>query len=297
MASKNLIYLAHGNELFLYETLFSIVSFYHYHPDSDIKITVYTDRPDFFHTQTGGRVATLAMDPETIKKWSGPEHFVHLVKIEMLRDFVSRCPGEKYLYLDSDTVFTGTVEKVFQTIGPSSFAMHLNEGDMYKSKAINIRRLARFLRSTAYHSAAFDMWNAGVIGFDDAGKYILDEVLATTHLLYPRHHTHIMEQFAFSWHFQKEGTLQSTDHLIYHYWFAKKFRDIIAAFFEFYKEERFEVWVEKYGNLRPEHMLQQVYAYKFGTFAEKMKIRLSTFSKGKIKKVQWDQIDREARNR
>lgn len=288
MASKNLIYLAHGNKDFLYETLFSIVSFYHYHPDSNIKITVYTDQPDFFHTKTEGRVATIAIDPETIKKWKGPENFIHLVKIEMLKDFVLRCPNEKYLYLDSDAVFTKSIENVFQTIGVSSFAMHVNEGDIYKSKVINIRRLAQFLKSTDYHSNTFDMWNAGVIGLDYSDKDILDEVLATTNLLYPKHHTHIMEQFAFSWHFQQKGKIQPVDHLIYHYWFAKKFRNIVLDFFKIYKNESFDVWVEKYGNIQPEQMLRQVYDYKFGTFAEKVKIKLSTFSKGKIKKVRWD---------
>lgn len=285
--SYHLIYLAHGDEIFLYETLLSIASFYSKNDNYNINICVYTDNPCFFEEKCDKRVNTIFIDKEILIKWKGEHNFIHLVKIEVLKDYCSKFSGGKYLFVDSDTFFTKNIRYLFEKISENSFVMHENEGLIKNSNRSHLKRLYKFLKNQPYDIDNCEMWNSGVIGFDSQNRNILDFILQTTEALYPQHQTHIMEQFAFAYHFQKQGTIKSTYSEIHHYWYGKKIRKTIVDFFNFYQQESFEVWVKKCEQVNPEKVLAEVYKYKFGSFITKLWIKTTTFSKGRIKKIKF----------
>jgi lipopolysaccharide biosynthesis glycosyltransferase len=172
---------------------------------------------------------------------------VHRVKIEVLRDFTATHQGQ-ILYLDTDVVFTRPVTEIFEQLAEGKLYMHVMEGYVHHSDNTVFRKLSGFFRQTAVtvHNVPVaipekaTMWNAGVLGFHSRYAYLLDEVLAFTDEVYRQFPKHVVEQFAFSLHFQQTAPLLSAHTSIYHYWNLKELRPVLASFFAHFRDKNWD---------------------------------------------------------
>ncbi len=79
-----LVYQAYGSIDILHECVYSILSFYKTNPNSDVRITIYTDSKPYLQSYLGQKVSYQEIDQGRIDLWKGKAAFVHRVKIKML---------------------------------------------------------------------------------------------------------------------------------------------------------------------------------------------------------------------
>ncbi len=240
-----IVYLSYGNEGILQECAYSLLSLsrlYAAEEWANTEIWIYTDNPSLF---TSFKDCPLplhyrTLDKETIKLWRGTIDFAHRVKIEALRDLVKDKTGN-ILYVDTDSVYTHRIDKVWEKIQSGRLYMHVMEGIVSDQGNLVLQKLDRHLRKNAVkkvngkplHNLA--MWNAGVLGFNTAHKHLLDEVLAFTDSQYPLFPKHVVEQFAFSVYFQETAPVLAAASYIVHYWHLKEMRAVLASFFAHFR--------------------------------------------------------------
>jgi len=229
---KNLVYLSYGPGLHEQEITFSILSAYHWLGvgDPDMRIVIYTDRPETFSTL---KVATVVLDASTLKEWAGPAGFGHRRKILALRDALQRFDGPSAI-LDGDTYFRRSPWKLFDRIGPGRAVMHLREGSMDFLPGPVHGELVSLLRdggpwadlsgAALSISASAPMWNSGVIGADPSDVRLLDESIHLTDQLSSRSKLHTLEQFALGTVLGRETRLREVGDIVFHYW-DRSYRD------------------------------------------------------------------------
>ena len=241
-----IVFLCYGNGGTLYECAYSLLSLSRLYTVDELKNTeiwIYTDQPDFFRSFKGCKLPLhyRQLDAATIKQWRGEINFSHRMKIEMLRDLTTDRTGSVF-YVDSDSVFTQRIDHVWDDISNGELYMHLMEGKVSGRGNKIFEKLDDHLSKTATEKINgkpvndLAMWNAGVLGFDTKYRYLLDEALAYTDKEYPKFSKHIVEQFAFSRCFQKEGNVKAAALYILHYWILKEARTVLHSFFEHFKE-------------------------------------------------------------
>lgn len=284
---KYLLYQAYGNMAIIQEALYSILSFYRLHPNTeDVQVIVYTDTVDPFNELFAGKgLQCIAVSAEQIKEWKGEINFVHRLKIKVLQDFFRRYKGD-VIYLDSDTCFTQPIDVLWQSIAGGKLLMHTREGKV--SDRINpvFKKLADFLSSNVILlkdggrisiPSSTDMWNAGVLGLTASHQALLDKVLLLTDSMYPVYPKHIVEQFAFSYYFQQEAEVLPAESCIYHYWNFKEFRSVLADFFEHYKGEGIDAMLKGMQKIEPMRLSKAKAKFeslgKMAKFFRKMKVK------------------------
>lgn len=252
-----IIYQAYGGQDFINECRYSVLKYlqvYNLTPPAGTAIVVYTDTPaafaDFQPFLKQLDVRTLAK--EEVKKWRGAIDFVHRVKIEMLLDYLQTFSGN-VLYCDTDTYLTTPVEPLFEDLQQGRFYLHEYEGVIDKTINPSFHKWQKFLSSTPVRynnkdlvfSTSLQMFNAGVVGLNSDKKEVLQDVLALTDAVYRQFPKHIAEQFAFSYCFQKIGSVSSADDAIAHYWNLKEFRQLLQTFFRVNGEESIPNLIKK----------------------------------------------------
>ena len=116
---------------------------------------------------------------------------------------------------------------------------------------------------------------------------LFDDALTLTDTIYPENPNHVVEQFAFSYLFQtKSDKIVEAEPLIHHYWYFKEFRGILEQFFEKYKSKSFEELLALYSNIDPEYLGAEKLRYKNASFVEKIRIKITTLRKWKIRDYQ-----------
>jgi hypothetical protein len=274
-----IIYQAHGHLDFYNEALYSIISFYKFHPNTDIKIAIYTDNIPFFENYLPKEVIYIPINAEQIKEWKGQINFIHRVKINIIQDFTAKFSGN-YLYLDTDTYFTACIDAVFKNIASNALYLEKYEGDLFESKSRTMKPIAAFFKNNSAFKTAkdsnpisvlppFSMWNAGAIGFNSNYIHLLDKVMVLTDALYPKLELHIIEQFSFCYYFQKSSPPLVTVDCIEHYWAFKEFRPILNEFFLFNKEKDLNSLISKIDNINPVYLSKEKRDYKTKSFFEK----------------------------
>lgn len=269
---SHIIFQAYGNEGILHECALALLTFCRYHSPEELDrviVTIYTDRPDFFERFRGCpiRFQFREISPQRIREWRGEIDFLHRVKIAMLADFLQDHEGQ-VLYLDTDICFTGSVADFFHHIHHGRRYMHIMEGLVHHSGNVMLRKLSGFLaknRSLEVNGKALfipediAMWNAGVLGFSSSDKELVQQVLEFTDAVYRKFPKHTVEQFAFSYFFQKDAALLSAHTRISHYWNLKELRVILESFFSYFRECDWEELV-RYSILiqLPDPMQQKV---------------------------------------
>jgi hypothetical protein len=223
---KNLVYLSYGRGPHEQENAFSMLSAYHWlgvgRPD--IRIVVYTDRPESFEALG---VAMVELDAKTAEEWAGPAGFGHRRKIMAVRDAMQRFDGPTAL-LDGDTYFRRSPHWLFGRIAPGRSVMHLREGRVKSLPGGPHAELSSLLQSgpaltdlagnVLSLSAATVMWNSGVIGVHPADRHVLDEAIHLTDQLCSRSKLHTLEQFALGVSLGRQTSLRETGDVVFHYW-------------------------------------------------------------------------------
>jgi len=247
----NLVYQAYGNLQIIRQSLFSIASLLQVAPDFDGKIFIYTDRVDELKKFLGQdpRFVLREIQPKLIEDWSGPLRFVHRVKLKVLLDVLMQASG-RIVYLDGDTIFRQNPSALFSSISPQNSLMHVSEFELSRPGGILPKKIARFVKGKVFKlpqdgpqaspvnqelkvDLNFSMWNAGVIGFDEANRKFLPRALAFTDIAYGEYQKHVMEQLAVSVCLQERGKVSACDEVIEHYWQHKVFfQQIIDSYLE-----------------------------------------------------------------
>ncbi|MFB9865283.1 hypothetical protein [Rufibacter immobilis] len=218
------------------------------------------------------------MSADQIQQWRGELDFVHRVKIMVLRDFIQQHEGT-VLYLDTDTVITGSLDHIFSLLEDGkSYVMHENEGPISSRKNSIFKKVDTFLRNTSTGiSPDTPMNNAGVLGFRSSDKQMLDDVLATTDRLYQLYQKHIIEQLAFSFHMNKlaQKPVYTATQEIFHYWDFKEFRGVLNVFFRHFQGQRYQRLVEHMELIQPQKLILPKRAYESLPFFSKAWRKLS----------------------
>lgn len=272
--SNAILYQAYGGDDFINECKYSLLNYlqvYNLKPPPQTAVVIYTDKPhlfsDFFPFIQ--QFICKQVSPETIQFWRGPQNFVHRFKIEMIADYLQSFSGN-LLYCDTDTYLKGPVEEIFGDIEEGSFYMHEYEGVLNKTTSPSFHKWETFLSSTpvAYNgkkvefSRGLKMYNAGVVGLNSRHKEVLHDVLALTDAVYQKFPKHITEQFAFSYCFQKTGTIKPSDFAVAHYWNLKEFRSLLSFFFTKNMEESIPNLVKKLHYIDAMAIMQHKTSYK-----------------------------------
>lgn len=216
----------YGKERILREAKYCVLSLLKFIKDKPgYKIVLYTDNAPFFE-DIKEYVVFEPLLPKTVQEWKGPQNFVHRVKIMMLLDFAAKYEG-KFIYLDSDTWFKQSPEKLFDLIDSQNALLHLPEAQLKSNANPIIKKIHWFVKNNSFTLARgekinipteYYMWNAGVIGLPTSAKYVIEKVLQLTDAMLAAYQKHVMEQLAFSYFLQKEFTTHRCDNTIEHYW-------------------------------------------------------------------------------
>jgi hypothetical protein len=270
-----LLYQAYGKKEIIDEAIFSIISFFNASSKStqvSTSIIVYTDSIPSFQKIFGNQSPIIfeILNADTIKEWRGEIDFVHRVKIKMLQDFFEKYDGS-VLYVDTDTYFLQDIVPLFDEIKARKVFMHISEGRIDSCKNPIFKKMYRIFkkntfllpdRSPIQIPVSTDMWNAGVIGMHSFYLPILDKVLNLTDALYHRHAKHVMEQFSFSYYFQQNNTIYSSQQYIFHYWNFKELRLILADLFSRYNNKSVEEWCELSKKIVPMDLIKPKLEYE-----------------------------------
>lgn len=245
-----IVFQCYGHERVFLECTYALLSLSRlYGADklSNTEIWIYTDNTGWFSSFKDCRLPLnyKEINNAIIKKWRGNIDFVHRVKIETLKDFTSDKKGN-ILYVDTDIVFTHSIDKMMKDINEGKLYMHIMEGIISEEDNAVFKKLNKYLQKGGGRALegkplqSMAMWNAGVLGFNTRYADLLDKVLAFTDEEYPKYPKHIVEQFAFSAFFQLEDTVKAAAPYIFHYWNLKEAGDVLSSFFGHFKDKSWE---------------------------------------------------------
>ena len=250
---NHVVYHAYGNSANLHEAALSMLSFFRHNAPQLAEVHVYTDDALFFKNIFRQAVSCHDLPQATVKKWRGEIDFVHRVKVEMLRDFVSTQQGN-VLYLDTDTFVLSNLTEIFTRLESGNLYMHTDEGALSDKANPMMRKTHKFVSRQAIPVNGVSvklppdmhMWNAGVLGFNTKKSELLNDVLNLTDAMHPLFPKHVVEQLAFSFYINRNGIVQPAEQWIYHYWDFKEFRVVLQQYFEAHPTATFE---EHFANL------------------------------------------------
>jgi hypothetical protein len=278
MQQRTILFQAYGNEGILLECKFALLQLLKYNDSNAFNMVLYTDNELFFKPvlQQFSHYETVQLNQETIKEWRGEIDFVHRVKIEMLLHFFTTHSGT-VIYFDTDTYCNASITPIFDAIEKGSIFMHTHEGNLADRNSIVFKKWNRFLKAgnIQYNGNAItnidgiQMWNAGVLGFSDQYLPKLKKVLELTDQIYPTFSKHTVEQFAFSYIFQKTTSIQAADKIIYHYWDLKEYKTLLKYFFEKNQPLSLQQQSGKLQTMLPELIFTEKMLYKKLPFFKK----------------------------
>ncbi len=262
MKPNYIILQAWGHSDILLQGLYHLLSFAFYHPHQTKQITfiIGTDNPAIFKpAEEHLHIQYIKMPPQRRADWMGKTKLIHRLKIKLIQTAVELFPHANYLYVDSDTNYLQSVIPLFEHLSASCVIMHQNEGNLLLTQRPRNRlfRQALQLKALAHLDNNIDLWNAGVIGFQDPS--ILTPVLELTDLFYDATHSvrkyktlaNLAEQFAFSYYLTKNKII-TAENYIFHYWNFKEFSQVLQIFFEKLKYEDWENRLIQSQNILPQ---------------------------------------------
>lgn len=128
-------------------------------------IFVITTNPEYFSCISN--IHIISVSRKTIDEWEGEKHFFWRVKIKAIEYMANKYPCQHLLYLDSDTVLTGNIAEIKETLDKGVGIMHLDEGhpkDMHTKSLRMWRKVDGMTYGNITLGLQHNMWNAGVVG-------------------------------------------------------------------------------------------------------------------------------------
>jgi len=239
-SGNHLLYLAHGGPEFKNEALSSILSYIHLKRQThtaQATILVYTDEAEYFQQILGAvpNIKYIELPVAQLRAWYGAINFVHRVKIELILHAVTNYGGN-VLYLDSDTYFVQDELPLFEAMNRGQHIMHVQESVLSQSKVPLHQAMYLFLRTHPAPewgslSSSTVMYNAGVVGISKKDIPLLHKTLQLVDILYQQCPSHVVEQFAFSFHLQQARPVTEAISSVLHYWHMKDARQALNTFF------------------------------------------------------------------
>lgn len=230
--SKLFVYQAYGNEDILNQSIFSICSLLRFSKDiPGLQIQIYTDKKEklenFFRDYPICLIREITS--QELKEWRGEIDFLHRVKIEILLDAWKKNKSADLFYCDGDTFFTQSPSLLIQSVNRSTSLMHVFESKLNEYKDPLTKKIFKFIKGKVFELSnssisipvSTEMWNAGFIGISNENQKLLQSVLELTDVMYSQYQKHVIEQLAFSYFLQTQGTIKSADDILIHYWDQK----------------------------------------------------------------------------
>ena len=230
-----LLLLAYGRETEYHRALLAVLSGWAQRPQLALAATICTDQPDFFRPYLAGlAVAYKLATPEYLAQARGPQHYVHRVKAQFIAEAFAEYPTEDLLFIDSDTFFLASPDRLLRSLATGQTFMHLREYTLaeavgiyaefnqakYPKKLLDLLAGRTFQLGGAavqFH-AGQSSWNSGVLGLPRALAPLLPDMLALLDALYAGTGWFTCEQLAFSLALQASGPVHASDGYVYHYW-------------------------------------------------------------------------------
>jgi hypothetical protein len=281
MVNNFVLFQAYGNEGVLAECRFALIQLLQHNNAGSICLVLYTDNESYFTNELAlfPNKIIRKISQEEITSWRGPLGFVHRMKIKVLQDFFNSHTGN-LLYCDTYTFCMKSLQQVFASINNGQLFMHVNEGYNNDLKWIRFfKKQKTMLAASGFvHPEDVHMANAGVIGMNSTHAYLLDEVLSIADFIFPVFAHHTVEQFAFSYVFQKSVPLHFTGQEIFHYWDLKEYKTFLIHFFQENAGKTLAVQQQLLQNFLPDKIMAEKTAYKNRPVFKKLFTRKWSFN-------------------
>lgn len=225
-----LVLLSYGRETEYRRAILTMLSFWGWSSDREVKMLLFTDKPEYFSPYLAGLPVEYSLvTTEMIREMKGPLNFVHRVKIAIIEKAFAQLKPQKLLYVDSDTYFQADPEPLLAQISDAISVMHMPERtfeeftkDLANSRAAQL--FINLISGRAFPTSQGPMrfrpeqqsWNAGVLGFNDSA--LLADVYALTEEFYQCTKWNTSEQIAFALILQSRSQLVAAAPYIFHYW-------------------------------------------------------------------------------
>jgi hypothetical protein len=221
----HLAYLATGRAEIWDQALYAAWSAAAWRGAADVRIHLYTDRPDWF----APLASALSLEPlpaERQRAWVEPYGLYFRMKPMAFEDLLERFPGDPVIYADGDTVVTGPLEALLARIGPGRAVMHVREYAPLTKDSREMRNFRVRMARTRFRGAPIPldpwMWNAGVVGLDASHRPLVQDWVDFIDETYPTNRRGAVEQYGISWLLQRGGqALSPCDDLVVHYYLDK----------------------------------------------------------------------------
>jgi hypothetical protein len=287
-----LLYLVYGSEGYTQEALYSLISYYRLHEENENTVLIYTDNAALLKKYVPPGVIYISLTPLQMQEWQGAIKYNHRLKIKVLQDALSRFTGN-FLFADTDTVFTKNISVLFDKIRCGEILFHKSEGRLLDNKGGIARKMRKFLkRQNSFFvesrneyikmDATLMVWNSGNIGINNSFAQNLIEVENLVDSLYSSYKFTTMEQIGFSYIVQEFTTPIPTDDYVYHYWYFKEFKVVLAQFFSHNKDKSLKELVSEIEKIDPEYLSSEKWAYKQMSFWRKQYTKITKGRKWKI---------------
>jgi hypothetical protein len=254
-----ILYNAFGEQKYISETIYSILSFFHLSNNdlNEIKIVVYTDKVDSFQDVFKGRENIILEDisKDTILNWLNGRSYMPRLKIKSLQHFFGKY-NENVLVIDSDTFFIENIDQLFEKIKQNQLIMYskctpVNDVlEAYKVYAEYLPKLllaeySLYMDVKSNHSISdgnksynvdpsFQPFNSGVLGINKSYAHLLSKILSLSDMIEKKYNYWCAEEIAFSIILQSVQAVLVCDGLIYHYANAKFCKYILAYFLNYF---------------------------------------------------------------
>ena len=221
----NFIYLAHSQERYLRQTVFSILSYQQFLKTSNLehRIIVFTDNPDFFKPL--GVITHLVSESQKVE-WKGAINFIHRMKIMVMIEAKEKHEG-KLLFIDSDNYAIHDPTDFLHAWNEDKVIMEKLEYVLQKPADLVGKKYKRFFKKSSVFGQpnySVDMnqqcWNSGIIGIPGSGKKLLPEILSVCDDMHSKFQKHLSEQMAFSIVLGKHYEVQAFKPFTFH-WFGR----------------------------------------------------------------------------
>jgi len=204
-----------------------------------IQVVIFTDDQEYLESRLPflADIDIIDLNQEKLLNYKGEFNFVHRVKIKVLIEAHEKYPLSDVLYTDTDIIFDESPINLFKKIETGSAVMHTNEGALegkgssYLNRKIYHQLNKRHIEvrgEVIRFDKSFTMYNAGVLGINKtSAEEILQLALNLTDNIYAQYPKHTIEQLAFSYAMQKNGSIISAEKETVHYWNLKEARPML----------------------------------------------------------------------
>ena len=254
----NFIYLAHSQDRYRRQTVFSVLSLLEYLQKSDLdhRVIVYTDKPAFFSPL---RVETVLLEANQITEWTEKIDYIHRAKICLALDTASRFSG-RLLTLDSDNCFISDPTEFLSTWSEDTVIMDKLEYLLGKPADLVGKKYKRFFKKNTFlgdENCQYEVtmqqecWNSGVLGLPESARSFLPHSLAVCDNLHTRFRKHISEQLATSIVMRKHFKIVSFRKYTYHWFgYGQAINHIINDVLATYPKGNLDDWIEAVSGVK-----------------------------------------------